>query len=61
MTKRFMVLAGKDSESFKYAVDFETLDEAIAACDSLSGMPFVYIKYDGRFITVLHKEFNPLS
>ncbi len=59
----FGVVAGKiegnNEWNCKYSDDFETLAEAIKAYDKVSNYPWAYITYDGRYLELFYKEFNP--
>lgn len=60
----FGVLAGKydDQElNCKYSCEFDTLDEAIVAYDSVSSYPWAYIKYKGRILELWSKDANPFN
>jgi hypothetical protein len=61
----FGVIAGKiDSDqswNCKYSDEFETLGEAIKAYDEVSSYTWAYITYEGRYLDLCYKEFNPFN
>lgn len=62
--EEFEVIAGKydsDELNVKYSGSFVTLDEAIAAYDSVSGYPFAYVMYKGRVMEVWRRGCHPLQ
>lgn len=59
----FSVIAGNycgGERNCKYSSDFETIDEAIKAYDSVSNYSWAYIEYKGRYLDVLYDGYNPI-
>jgi len=57
----FGVIAGKwdgNERNCKYASDFASLDEAIAAYDTMVSYPWAYIQYKGRVLELFRKDFE---
>lgn len=60
----FSVIAGKydgQDKNCKYSDEFETLDQAIAAYDTVSSYPWAHIVYQGRVLDVWDKGAQALG